>query len=128
LYLNITHTSSNDCRKEPEKLQEEGPEEEGVSLIVSTLIKSTRYPLERDALKAAKIKLPLFECYRFISEEGIIVDVINMKEMLTFFYSAHSFAKKEWYNVHVPSIFDIRTPTLTPCNKTAGQSKFLECY
>lgn len=38
-------------------------------------------------------------------------------------YSAHSFARKEWYNVHVPTVFDNRTPTLTPCNKTAGQSK-----
>jgi small subunit ribosomal protein S3Ae len=33
----------------------------------------------------------------------------------------HPFAKKEWYNVHVPSVFDNRVPTLTPCNKTAGQ-------
>jgi len=33
----------------------------------------------------------------------------------------HPFVKKEWYNVLVPSIFDNRTPTLTPCNKTAGQ-------
>ena len=44
-----------------------------------------------------------------------------MKEMLTFLYSAHSFAKKEWYNVHVPTVFDVRTPTITPCNRTAGQ-------
>ena len=36
-------------------------------------------------------------------------------------YSAHPFIKKEWYNVHVPSVFDVRVPTLTPCNKTAGQ-------
>merc|ERR1712166_313720 len=35
--------------------------------------------------------------------------------------AVHAFHKKEWYNVHVPSIFDIRVPTLTPCNKTAGQ-------
>jgi len=34
---------------------------------------------------------------------------------------AHPFIKKEWYNVHVPSVFDNRVPTLTPCNKTAGQ-------
>jgi len=34
---------------------------------------------------------------------------------------AHPFIKKEWYNVQVPSNFDISTPTLTPCNKTAGQ-------
>jgi small subunit ribosomal protein S3Ae len=34
---------------------------------------------------------------------------------------AHSFAKKEWYNVQVPTVFDVRTPTITPCNKTAGQ-------
>jgi len=33
----------------------------------------------------------------------------------------HPFIKKEWYNVHVPSVFDTRVPTLTPCNKTAGQ-------
>jgi small subunit ribosomal protein S3Ae len=33
----------------------------------------------------------------------------------------HPFVKKEWYNVHVPSVFDTRVPTLTPCNKTAGQ-------
>uniref|UniRef100_A0A7S3XAM7 Small ribosomal subunit protein eS1 n=1 Tax=Strombidinopsis acuminata TaxID=141414 RepID=A0A7S3XAM7_9SPIT len=33
----------------------------------------------------------------------------------------HPFIKKEWYNVHVPSVFDNRVPTLTPCNKTAGQ-------
>jgi len=33
----------------------------------------------------------------------------------------HSFAKKEWYNVLVPSIFDTRAPTITPCNKSAGQ-------
>jgi len=37
------------------------------------------------------------------------------------YFSVHPFAKKEWYNVHVPSIFDIRIPTITPCNKTAGQ-------
>merc|ERR1719454_1926959 len=33
----------------------------------------------------------------------------------------HPFHKKEWYNVHVPSVFDVRVPTLAPCNKTAGQ-------
>lgn len=33
---------------------------------------------------------------------------------------SHSFIKKEWYNVQVPSNFDNSTPTLTPCNKTAG--------
>jgi len=33
----------------------------------------------------------------------------------------HPFSKKEWYNVHVPSVFDVRVPTITPCNKTAGQ-------
>lgn len=31
--------------------------------------------------------------------------------------------KKEWYNVLAPSIFETSKPTLTPCNKTAGQSK-----
>merc|ERR1712032_1250178 len=35
--------------------------------------------------------------------------------------AAHAFIKKEWYNVRVPSNFDISTPTLTPCNKAAGQ-------
>jgi small subunit ribosomal protein S3Ae len=35
--------------------------------------------------------------------------------------SVHPFTKKEWYKVNVPSIFDVATPTLTPCNKTAGQ-------
>jgi len=34
---------------------------------------------------------------------------------------AHPFAKKEWYNVHVPTVFDVRTPTIPPCNRTAGQ-------
>jgi len=34
---------------------------------------------------------------------------------------AHPFQKKEWYNVHVPTVFDVRTPTITPCNRTAGQ-------
>ena len=38
-------------------------------------------------------------------------------------FSMHPFAKKEWYNVLVPVIFDNRNPTVTPCNKTAGQSK-----
>merc|ERR1711957_279673 len=35
----------------------------------------------------------------------------------------HAFHKKEWYNVHVPSVFDVRVPTLTPCNKSAGQKQ-----
>jgi len=34
---------------------------------------------------------------------------------------AHAFARKEWYNVQVPTVFDVRNPTITPCNKTAGQ-------
>jgi len=34
---------------------------------------------------------------------------------------AHSFIKKEWYDVKVPSNFDVSAPTLTPCNKAAGQ-------
>jgi len=34
---------------------------------------------------------------------------------------AHPFIKKEWYNVLAPSIFETNRPTLTPCNKTAGQ-------
>ena len=29
-------------------------------------------------------------------------------------FSQHAFVKKEWYNVHVPSIFDVRVPTLQP--------------
>jgi len=33
---------------------------------------------------------------------------------------AHPFVKKEWYKVQVPSTFEVNTPTLTPCNKTAG--------
>lgn len=33
----------------------------------------------------------------------------------------HPFVKKEWYNVLVPSNFDVAAPTLTPCNKSAGQ-------
>jgi small subunit ribosomal protein S3Ae len=33
----------------------------------------------------------------------------------------HAFSRKEWYNVHVPTVFDVRIPTITPCNKTAGQ-------
>ena len=38
-------------------------------------------------------------------------------------YSQHAFQKKEWYNVHVPTVFDVRTPTITPCNRTAGQKQ-----
>lgn len=34
---------------------------------------------------------------------------------------AHPFIKKEWYNVRVPSNFDNSAPTMTPCNKAAGQ-------
>jgi len=37
---------------------------------------------------------------------------------------AHPFVKKEWYNVLAPSVFETSKPTLTPCNKTAGQSKY----
>jgi len=33
----------------------------------------------------------------------------------------HPFVKKEWYNVRAPSLFEVRVPTLTPCNKAAGQ-------
>jgi small subunit ribosomal protein S3Ae len=29
--------------------------------------------------------------------------------------------KKEWYKVQVPTNFEVSTPTITPCNKTAGQ-------
>jgi small subunit ribosomal protein S3Ae len=35
--------------------------------------------------------------------------------------ASHPFIKKEWYNVRVPSNFDVSAPTLTPCNKAAGQ-------
>jgi hypothetical protein len=41
-----------------------------------------------------------------------------------YLYRAHPFQKKEWYNVHVPTVFDVRNPTITPCNRTAGQSKY----
>lgn len=34
---------------------------------------------------------------------------------------AHPFIRKEWYNVNVPSTFDVSAPTITPCNKSAGQ-------
>lgn len=34
----------------------------------------------------------------------------------------HPFVKKDWYNVRAPSIFEVRVPTLTPCNKAAGQN------
>merc|ERR1712166_1605457 len=33
----------------------------------------------------------------------------------------HPFIKKEWYNVRAPSLFEVRVPTLTPCNKQTGQ-------
>ena len=52
---------------------------------------------------------------------------LKLDEWLTyelfFLGSAHPFIKKEWYNVRVPSNFDNSAPTLTPCNKAAGQSK-----
>jgi len=35
---------------------------------------------------------------------------------------SHPFLKKEWYNVRAPSLFEVRVPTLTPCNKAAGQN------
>lgn len=35
--------------------------------------------------------------------------------------AGHAFQKKEWYNVRVPSNFDISAPAVTPCNKAAGQ-------
>jgi len=34
----------------------------------------------------------------------------------------HPFIKKEWYNVRAPSLFEVRVPTLTPCNKAQGQN------
>jgi hypothetical protein len=74
----LNYTTTDDCWKEPKKLQKEGTEEEGVSTLT------------------------------FVSSISFL------------FYSAHSFAKKEWYNVHVPTVFDVRTPTMTPCNRTAG--------
>lgn len=49
---------------------------------------------------------------------------ISFKPAWWCMFSQHAFVKKEWYNVHVPSIFDVRVPTLSPCNKTAGQSKY----
>jgi small subunit ribosomal protein S3Ae len=33
----------------------------------------------------------------------------------------HPFIKKEWYNVLAPTLFETNKPTITPCNKTAGQ-------
>ena len=39
-------------------------------------------------------------------------------------FSVHPFIKKEWYNVLAPTVFETNRPTMTPCNKTAGQSKF----
>ena len=50
--------------------------------------------------------------------------LVNMYLICIDFFSAHPFIKKEWYRVQVPSNFDISNPTLTPCNKTAGQSKY----
>jgi len=32
----------------------------------------------------------------------------------------HPFVNKEWYSVRAPSIFEVRVPTLTPCNKQQG--------
>merc|ERR1712195_295988 len=34
----------------------------------------------------------------------------------------HAFNKKEWYNVRAPTAFEVRVPTLTPCNKAQGQN------
>ena len=50
--------------------------------------------------------------------------IISICGMLTsHFGSGHPFMRKEWYNVNVPTIFDTQVPTLTPANKSAGQSK-----
>ena len=49
--------------------------------------------------------------------------VISTDLMVSCKYSQHAFQKKEWYNVHVPTVFDVRTPTITPCNRTAGQKQ-----
>ena len=35
-------------------------------------------------------------------------------------FRQHPFVRKEWYKIHVPAVFDVRNPTMTPCNKTAG--------
>jgi small subunit ribosomal protein S3Ae len=42
--------------------------------------------------------------------------------LVTFPYSAHSFMRKEWYNVLAPG-FDKKQITLTPVNKSAGQKQ-----
>merc|ERR1712166_1403955 len=34
----------------------------------------------------------------------------------------HAFNKKEWYNIRAPALFEVRVPTLTPCNKAQGQN------
>jgi len=34
----------------------------------------------------------------------------------------HAFNKKEWYNIRAPTLFEVRVPTLTPCNKAQGQN------
>lgn len=57
-------------------------------------------------------------------EEGVSIHRPVLHSATNDFYSVHAFAKKEWYNVHVPTVFDTRVPTITPCNRTAGQSKY----
>lgn len=34
----------------------------------------------------------------------------------------HAFNKKEWYNIRAPALFEVRVPTLSPCNKAQGQN------
>ena len=60
-----------------------------------------------------------------LSEGGLPVSALISESMFNepFLSSAHAFIRKEWYNVNVPSIFDNPVPTLTPVNKSAGQSK-----
>lgn len=37
-------------------------------------------------------------------------------------YSTHPFARKEWYEVKSPAMFERRTCGLTPVTRTTGQS------
>ena len=54
---------------------------------------------------------------------GTATIISNYGVLTSHFGSGHPFMRKEWYNVNVPSIFGTQVPTLTPANKSAGQSK-----
>ena len=64
-----------------------------------------------------------------LQKEGLKEEAVSYSHIsssfITLYFSSHPFAKKEWYNVQVPTIFDKKQPTITPCNKTAGQSTFI---